>query len=535
MEWLDADAGLVLSLRISQLQELNDLVLASTPEARGSISLATLGAAAVLGWNPFQDSGWKDKGFATDSNLALQFEAISSAEARAADRGQGTALWRTRLVLPTRDAARAKQALSNIGFRERVNLEDKSDQEFAALLQLSAEQARRSKAKLRRAGVFLVARPTIVPGLLLIAQHQDLLVIDLVRPYGPPAASGAWTPGPGTLANAAGRPARGFVTRSKLSDSLKKAKIGLAITPERIAEALLATELDGLPRGASARRDPNCAPFVRLAADGHFDALSVQAEVSAKAVAVDLRYHLRSKSKLLAMLTTNKAPLLAANGQALHVLLRADQLGQLRHAQRSPVSQNWDALWVQAERCHPATSSFAWAIDWPHIAGLFLHEVAALHPQAEALIDSLGSLALASHGEGQDQQLIAEAWIRSPGVNIATRWLRTLFGHEKRRKNAVSWSQGPMRPYALTHGAGSVVGSNLVAQGQAAPKLPKLQSAARGTEGSALLTLRANPSLLNAGLVQHPLAGLLTAWQRLSADLIIDKDQLRFTIDLQRD
>ncbi len=462
-------------------------------------------------------------------------EAINADEAKAADRGAGTALWRTRLILPAENLALAKKALLNIRFRERVNLDDKSDQGLGALLHLAPKPAKKRKARLRKAGVFLVAKPTIIPGILLISQHEDLFIIDLVRPYGPPKGRAAWTPKAGTLAAAASRRPDAFTGRPALSAALQDERIGIVIAPERIAEMLLASELDGLPKGASARKKPDCAPFVELAAHGHFEALSLQARVDSKSIAVDLQWHLRSTSNLPALLTTRNRPLLAADGQALHAVLRLDQIGRLRKQKRSAAAQTWDALWAQADRCHAQASGFAWAIDWPHIAGLFLDEVGALHPQSLAVVDSLGALALSTHGEGPDQQLIAEAWVREPGALIASGWLRTLFGHEKRNKKSVSWSRGPMRPYAIAHTGGAVIGVSLVGKSQVAPELTSIQTASRGSLGNSLLRLRANPSILREDLLRQPLPALLAAWHRLSADLTIDKELLRFTIDLQRD
>jgi hypothetical protein len=49
------------------------------------------------------------------------------------------------------------------------------------------------------------------------------------------------------------------------------------------------------------------------------------------------------------------------------------------------------------------------------------------------------------------------------------------------------------------------------------------------------LLLRANPSALQSGRWQRPWAALLATWLRLSARFTLDKDQLRFTIDLQKD
>jgi hypothetical protein len=535
LSWLDADAGLVLSIRISQLQELNDLLLAAAPEARSSISLATLGAAAVLGWNPFQESAWANKGFATESNLYLQVEAINAIEARASDRAKGSALWRTRMILPAKDAVLAKAALANIRFRDRADLESKSDQTLAKLLNLPAKAAKRRQAVLRKAGVFLVAKPTILPGLLLISQHQDLFVVDLIRPYGPLGIGADWSPKPGTLVRAISRRPDGFAGRPVLAEALRTSPIGIALAPERASEMLLATELDGLSKSARTRKAPKCAPFVALAKEGNFDAVSLRAEVDDKSMAIDIRWHLRQSSQLLPLLTTHQVPIVAADQQALHALVRLDQVGRLRQAKRSTLDQTWDALWLQSKQCHAATSSFALAIDWPHIAGLFLDEVSALDPQAELFIDNLGSMAISTHGEGLEQQLFAEAWVRTPGFPVASGWMRSLFGHERTSKTRILWSQGPMRPYALLHREGAVFGSNVLGLGQRAPEMASIQSHARGTEGSSLLMLRANPSKLREGLVQHPLPGLLAAWKRLSADLTIDKDLLRFTMDLQRD
>jgi hypothetical protein len=516
---LDGGAGLVLSLRVSQLEELGDLILASAPEARGSISLATLGVSALLGWSPLQNSAWSKSGFDVDGRLYLQLESVDGQAKRSDKRGGD--LWRSRLVLPARDTRLAKDKLSKIRFRERVLLEDKGARELAALLQLKIQSANKLKGRLAAAGVFLVAKPTALPGIVVISQFGTLFIIDHLRIEGSNKAARSWGKNKAALQAALAPRPNPLSANPQAKLALQSAEIGMWMNPEAVAEALVIRESNAQSSRAGALQPAQCGPLRELAKTGYFSALSLRGQLAAKAVHLELGWHLRKKSELLPLLSTEQAPVLAHDKQALHAILRLNKVGELRKLKRAPMAQDWDALWKQAQRCHVAASAFAMVIDWPRIAGLFLEELSTLHPQANTLIGNLGSLAIQSAGEGDQQELVGEAWIRKPGTAIASSWLQALFGHQRADGVSVQWGRGPMQPYALAFPNGGVVGSDLFGEVAGHPELAKLQAAARGTAGASLFVLRANPSALRSGIIDHPFAAAMRSWQRISADLTI--------------
>jgi hypothetical protein len=196
------------------------------------------------------------------------------------------------------------------------------------------------------------------------------------------------------------------------------------------------------------------------------------------------------------------------------------------------VASAWDSLWSSARLCGPASKVLALAVAWPQIAGLFLDELSALHPEAQTLIDNLGSLGLAAYGKASEQELVAEAWVRSPGDLKARKWLKSLFGHERTNKKVTRWSRGKMRPYAIAKNAGSVIGAFL---GPGTKDMTVKEVGKRGRTPGAILELQASPSLLRPDLLKHPLLKPLAAWKRLSADLKLRGRQLHFLIHAKKD
>ena len=539
---LDADAGLVISVGLSQFQSFHELVVACFPEARGAINLASLGATAMLGFHPFLTNAWIEKGFDAQSKILVQVGAIDRPSANEVDRGRGTALWRTRIVLRAADTSKARAALSEVRFRERVRIEHKSDKSFGKILQLSDRASSKLMSKLQGAGVFLVAKPAPLPGLLIMSQRHDLFVIDLLAPYGPADASWRWGKQQALLLQMIERRPNLLGDNMPGARALLEAPIGLWLRPALAGEAIAASELDGLAANALLRRRPHCEPFAKLARQSEFRALSLRAELHARKLDLDLRWHLKPGSQLPELLSTESAPLLASANEALRAIVRLAHLGSLRTRKGAPVARTWDLLWDSAKLCGPGGKSLALAVAWPEIAGLFLDELSALHPQARVLIDSLGSVAISAHGGPEEQEIVAEAWIRRPGDQVAKGWLKSLFGHERRARepgaqqrqgNAfLRWGRGRMRPYAIAQDAGSVVGAFL---GPGHQNMALASSGTRQSTGSKIFELRAQPSALRPELLRHPLGTILASWRQLSAELALVKDQLRFTIALEKD
>jgi hypothetical protein len=529
---LDSDAGLIISLKISQIQDLHDLVVDTFPKDRGSLNLAAMGATAMLGFHPFQSAAWSDKGFATDSRMLMQIGAIDRKAARKADRGKGVALWRTRILLRASDAGKARETLSRIRFRKASRLEDPPDKSFDELLGARGGAASKLKKKLRAAGVFLVAEPAPLPGLLLISQRGDLFVIEVLAPYGPSDLAWKWGDHQDLLVTMIQRKRQLLPSDVPGSEALSDGSFSVWLRGGLVGEALAANELDAEAPRSMLRRRPACEPFAQLARRSEFQALSLVGNFRPDAVLAELRWHLGEKSDLPSLLGTESAPLLRASKQPLRATVRLAQPGNFRGRKRAPVAAAWDSLWRQARLCGPASRVLALALAWPQIAGLFLDEVSALHPEASSLIDSLGSLQLAAFGEAKNQELLAEAWVQSPGDGHARKWLKALFGHERKGKKITRWSRGKMRPYAIDRPGGSVIGAFL-GPGLADMKLD--EEGRRGSIPESIFELRARPRDLRPELLQHPLLAPLAAWKGLSADLKLRGRTLHFLIHAKKD
>lgn len=530
---LDGDAGLVVSVRVSQFERLLELAVESFPEARGSINLAAMGATAMLGFQPFQTASWVDRGFSAQSKILVQVGAINRSNARMVDRGKGATLWRTRIILRAADAKKARVSLSRIRFRQRAGTDSQSsDKDFAAMLDLDDRTAAKLKKKLQGAGVFFVAKPAPLPGLLLISQRKDLFVVDLLAAYGPSDAAWKWGDHQSLLLQTVRRRPDALGTPMPGASALRDAPVALWLRTAQAGESLAAAELDGVAPDAKIRRRPRCEAFAALARHSEFPALSLRAEFHTRKLALDLRWHIKPESKLPTLLTTASAPLLTTRKQALHAIVRLAQPGAFRGRARAPVAKAWDVLWDSARRCGTGSKAFSLAVAWPEILGLFLDELSALHPQARAVIDSLGALAISAQGNWDEQELVAEAWVREPGAQFAKQWLKTLFGHEKQDDRSMHWGRGRIRPYAIAKEAGSVIGAFL-GPGRQARELAS--TGARGSAGDSIFQLRAQPSALRPEILPSPIGKILSSWRELSANLSLSSDTLHFTMDLRKD
>jgi hypothetical protein len=542
---LGPDASAILAIQVSQVRELRELLLNSVPELRSTIDLAGLGVTAMLGWNIFDEEAWKVSGFDPTARLLARISA-QGASSKTMKRPKtsllGSRLWRVRMVIPASDPLRAKAALSKIRFRERSRLDDQGAK-LATLLNLDARTAGTVQARLVKAGVFLVAKPKGMGALVLIAQRGAHFVIDLVQPRGPAAGQNPWPRHHEDLLRwletkrKRGTP-RGDVTNARAARDLGDTPLGLWLEPKGIAAMLFEAEFDRGPDEMSVGGKSACKPFVELANASHFSALSLRSSVATSAIHLQLRWHLRKRSVLPSVLRTKPTRLLAgsasgaSNAPPLHALLRLDAPARLRSLPRPPVAQTWDRLWREAQACHPIAKNFAGVFAWPSIAGVFIDEVAALHSEAETLLSNLGGVAFTITDTGAAQTLQGEAWLRDPAPAIAGQWLDTLFGHGKSQQGFQQWGRGHMRPYLVSRKGGAVLGSNLagpIAGPVAGPGLGESEKESR------IFFLHANPPALQRGLLRHSIVGLLRSWQRLSAEITLGADALRFTIELKKD
>lgn len=478
LRYLDDDAGIVLSLRPKQLQAMQKAWVHHMPHQKGASDLASLASIAILGFHPLQSSAWQAIGVDSDAQILVQLTAINRQAAMRADRGGASTLWRSRIVLPSREPKRTVEALSHVRIRDRVRFDDPDSQVLGKLLVLNGGNAERVTRKLSKAGVFMMGRPAPMDGLIIASVRDSFIVIDWLVPYGPGKQSLRWKKHEAMIMAAITRKPNTMQTKPHLM-ALASEAIGVWIDPVSLGSALSAAEVDGLSRKSVLRRHRRCEPFRSLARKSPFSVLSGSMRIKETTIDIHARWFINKDNALLPTLRTEERPMLSSQEPLLSAQLRLAELGALRARDRSGLVSSWDLLWNKAKACGRGSKAFALAVAWPDIAGLFLSELSEIDPSAQQVISDLGPISVSVLGaidgdespqghanETQDEdtkalRINAEAWVRSPGNAIAKGWLAILFGSEKRRRSNTSYGLGPMQPYAIDQSSGSIIGTGL--------------------------------------------------------------------------
>lgn len=546
LRYLDGDAGLVLSLRPSQLQAMQEAFVRSMPQQKGASDLAALATIAIFGFHPLQRSAWQAIGVDSEAQILVQFTAIDRKAAVLADRGGPSTLWRSRIILPSSDLGLTVKALSNVRIRDRARLVDPDQGVIEKLLSLHSGGGERVARKLSKAGVFMLGRPAPMGGLIFASVRQRFVVIDWIAPYGPGTQDFQWSKHEALIMAAIARKPN-VMQRNPHLIGLVDDATGMWINPVSLGNSLSAAEVDGLARKSVLRRHRRCEPFRSLARSSPFTALSAGIRVEESGIDVHARWFIDEDSDLLPILHTKDHPVLGSRDPILSAQLRLDQLGALRERERSGLVTSWDLLWNKAKACARGSKAFALAVAWPDIAGLFLHELSRLDPSAEQVIGDLGPISVSVLGamdpgppqEGTDETLDgeikslrvnAEAWLRKPGNAIAKDWLSVLFGSEKRKRGSTSYGLGAMQPYVIDQSTGSIVGTGLRPGSRAWALMARRVLVP--TEPQTLFAFVARPALLVGLLPELPWLEALQHFQHTEGALRIEPGALLLKLRL---
>ncbi|MCP4449282.1 MAG: hypothetical protein GY811_28710 [Myxococcales bacterium] len=505
---LDSEAGLVISLQLSQLAAAHKLALALVPKERQALSLAGLAAGAILGFYPFDPKAWTTSGFDIESPMVLQIAAA----------GPRDSLLKTRVVLKARRGDRALRTI------ERMRLQDKarphaSRDDLAGLFSQipGTPDARTLGKELGDASVFLVARPRPLQGLLFAQRRGDFIILDIFDPSGSdyPTIMALLRRKPGALRVSMGG-----------AEALLDGPVGVWLRT-----APMGASLERLAKGDT-KRERACGAVATLGRKGSIEAVGIRTSLAPKQISLDATWHLRPGEDLLAHLETRGDPVLDGH-KVLDAKLNLTSWGRLRDRKRPTEAQSWDLLWAQSKACGPATSIYAMTASWPEILGLFLSEVSALHPYAKTAIDSAGGMSaqIGVAGE-QPPAFFTEMWVRGKGAPIAKGWLKTLFGSEEIQGRQYRWGNGSIRPYALDKDAGSIVGAGY-RRGSRTTALAATRPKAVAVN-PVLAQARANPTQIARLAPTLPAALLWRHWSTAVARLVAGQGKVELSLSLQR-
>lgn len=512
--FLDADAGMVIALDIRQLAAAHKLATQLLPTERQTINLAGLGASAILGFYPFDSKAWSASGFDIKAPLLVQVSA-SRADASPV---------RTRAVLKVRAGDKGRRTIERMRLQEKARLSVAKEPLaplFVGMAKTPPEDELRGQ--LAGAGVFMVAKPRPLGGLLFAREQGGFIVLDIFAPGSQDFA--------GVLQIIKRRP-EALTVSMPGAEALLEGPVGIWIRASHLATTFARTS------EGETKRHQACQRIAALGRTTSIRAVGVQIDIGRKSVSLSSRWHLRPEARLAEDLRVERAP--RVGGQ--HVLdaqINLRSFGALRDRKRPAEASSWDALWAHGKACGQSSKAYAIAVAWPEILGLFLSEVSVLHPSATTAIDSLGGMSATADQSNGTVSINTEAWVRNPGADIAKGWLRTLFGSEQITGDRYQWGLGAIQPYAIDGEDGSVIGAGYRKGSRDAALRATRTNSQRATPAatngsSTLASLAMKPSKLLRHLPTLPGAELWKLWKEASATLTSNASYIEFRFSVRR-
>lgn len=507
LSYLDEDAGIVLSIDIKQLVAAHKLALELLPGERQAFGLAGLGASALLGFYPFDEGAWTKSGFDVDTPFVVQVAAAGPKH-----RGM-----RTRIVLRVSNITVARKAIARMRLAEKARTrvpKDSLSPLFANLSRAPSDSIIRRE--LLAAGVFLVAKPRPLHGLLVAHERDGFIIIDIFDSAGATLES---------VLTTIERQPKKLTTGLPGADILRDGTISAWLRPSKIA-----TTIAEFARG-NRQRQQGCSEVAALGRSASVESLGLSLDLGATDVDITAKWDVRASVAIAQLLATESQRLLRGHG-LLDLQFRLANWAGLRDRARPKQALSWDFLWAKSNACASGSKGYILAFAWPEVAGLFLSEVSALHPSSKSVIASLGA-ASASIGLQPDGKLhiATEAWVRASGTQFAKTWLRTLFGSQQVAGSKTLWGLGPMQPYAIDVKGGSIIGTGF---------RPGSRDAALHTERAtlptslSLLSLVANPAQLAKNITGLPFADAWKPWQSARATIHAKGNKVELSFALSR-
>ncbi len=500
LAFLDPDAGLILSLKVQQLHSAYTLASDMLPKERKALNLAGLGTSAILGFYPFSTKAWSSSGFDTNAPILVQLAATKA----------GHAFTKTRIVLKARNADRAQASVRRMRFREKESLEGQTGDLRPLLAQISKRPTEAGmKEAFRKTGVFLIARPAPLQGLLFAQVQDSYLILDLFEPTDLTFAQ---------LVRILQRKPGALNLSMPGAWALQKGPIGLWLRSSQLGKSLryLST---------------GCSDIAKLGRTNSIQSVGLAASVVRGRLSLDIAWHLRKGDTLLQSLIPEDHALLGSSGLlSAHIYMAS--WGKLRDRSRPSQAQSWDRLWANTKNCGRISEAYILSVAWPEILGLFLSELSSLAPSAATVIESAGGMsAHITAKRSANATIVTEAWVRGAGARIAKGWLATLFGSEQKDGSSVQWGRASIQPYAVDMPGGSVVGAGY-RPGSRDRALASTRKT--GAAGNVLVRLWANPSKLVRHVDDLAHSQLWKRWRSLTGRLSSEGGEIRLSVELRR-
>ena len=464
LSWVDRDAAVVVRLDAATLEGLVDLAGSVDGQGNRWRVLVIAGGSALLGFNVLSTQGWDQAGLATGSPVLVQVTAIDRARAALSTASTSDPpFWRSRVVMRAADSdALEKTLLAIPAVSSRLPLKGGDEQSIASVVGAGPKSARSVVRDLRRAGVFAVGTAPHLGATVFFHRHGNVIVVDILSPFGRDQIR--WQPQRASVLRLLAR--RGDMKSAPGASTADLGRSGLALwsQPQPLVAVIEAQELEAAGPNSSAHLYSRCRPLRDVAAGAPFEAFSVSLGIDKHAVSARATLTLAEGEPLQQHLEVAPAPVL--NSQAGEGLIGASlylrQIASLRKLKRPMLlKQSWEAPFRSARECGTPAQVALLIFTWPQLIGLFADELAAVSPNIEAVVSSVGALGVVVRRVGKSRQSwsgVVEAAVQAPAANIVAGWHDLVFGFRRQSAQRIRWGRGPMRPYQLgTKSPGQVI------------------------------------------------------------------------------
>ncbi len=523
LDYLDRDAGIILSIVPSALPTLYKLATLATPSQKTTFNLAVLATTMAIHFNPLQPKQWQSKGISANEAILVQVAALSSAAS------PGLPQWnKTRIVIPSPDTARLASTLLALGLRESLPIEDNPSVSTAlgTRFGLSNRAAKTFHKALLKSDVFLISKASPIAGTLFASKRGGVVLLDILSPVQTSSTPMQWTNSRHrrqVLTLLRRRP-RQLHAGLPGADALAANALGLWLRPKQLSNSL-----------SSIPQKQACPSVQALSQSSYFDSVSASLSILSKAKVPALQGKVQwhwpgPPPSWTKALSTTPAPLLADPKASLQLDLFASDLGIFRSTTQAPT--RWVRFWQQSRLCKTGYRGLAFAVAWPQIVGMFARDLSALSPKTDTLLSSIGSLRLSvvPQPKGQAPHQFAEVWLRAPGNAIASEWMQLLFGPATLSTSQTSWGAGPLFAYAIDRPGGAVLGSAL----SSSARQSALDGIRQPSLGSRVIARAvARPSALAQSHASTSWRSLWQHWHRGDASLTRKANALVLRLDLK--
>jgi hypothetical protein len=529
LDQLDSDAALFLRVDAAPLAAIADELTRRAGPTGASLRRGVEDAVvAAIGGSPLTPDGWRALGLdparpvlaglgAVDEPALLGATGLTGtllggpAPARAAQRVPGgVAAWRSRVLLPVLDEARARAAVARLpAVTPVVPVDGAHAAAIASLVGgVAGDDAVR---RLGAAGVLAIA-PGPRGGLVVVALRGRWLAVDELIPVG---RAFRWHSDGDRLLRLVAR--RGGRLASPALRHLDAAGVSALVVPARLTAAVLWSELAAVPltRAGIERVRARCATTAAVVARGPLGDLGATVTAGAGALAVDATWAVAAP--LAAVLSaTRTAP-----------LPRAADLDGVAASLRSHVA-SWSALTAlpgggltvdlppRLTACHPALAPLVAAHGWPHQVGALARNLARAEPEAAPLIAGLGPFVAVLHDVPADPHRLDDLHVSievaiAPAIAPALTRLADIVWGPSTVDGARRWGRGRLRAFARDERTAGIAVGTADARHLALPR------AAGPAPAQTVAEARLSVAALAALSPLAALAGNLTARARWDA------------------